>query len=46
VTTVTIGGANFPNFKARLNEVIALDAELCYSDAPKLGFWENVAAKR
>jgi hypothetical protein len=24
--------ANFPNFKAKLNEVIALDAELCYSD--------------
>jgi len=24
--------ANFPDFKARLNEVIALDAELCYSD--------------
>lgn len=24
--------ANFPNFKAALNEVIALDAELCYSD--------------
>ena len=24
--------ANFPNFKPRLNEVIALDAELCYSD--------------
>ena len=23
---------NFPNFKPRLNEVIALDAELCYSD--------------
>jgi hypothetical protein len=24
--------ANFPGFKAKLNEVIALDAELCYSD--------------
>jgi hypothetical protein len=24
--------ANFPGFKAALNEVIALDAELCYSD--------------
>jgi len=24
--------ANFPNFKAKVNEVIALDAELCYSD--------------
>jgi hypothetical protein len=24
--------ANFPNFKAALNTVIALDAELCYSD--------------
>ena len=24
--------ANFPNFKAKLNEIIALDAELCYSD--------------
>lgn len=24
--------ANFPNFKARAGEVIALDAELCYSD--------------
>ncbi len=23
---------NFPDFKARLNEVIAIDAELCYSD--------------
>jgi len=23
---------NFPNFKPKLNEVIALDAELCYSD--------------
>ncbi len=24
--------ANFPNFKPKVNEVIALDAELCYSD--------------
>ncbi|MBI3849492.1 MAG: hypothetical protein HY298_04260 [Verrucomicrobia bacterium] len=24
--------ANFPNFKPKLNEIIALDAELCYSD--------------
>jgi hypothetical protein len=24
--------ANFPDFKAKVNEVIALDAELCYSD--------------
>jgi hypothetical protein len=24
--------ANFPEFRAKLNEVIALDAELCYSD--------------
>jgi hypothetical protein len=24
--------ANFPDFKAKLNEVIALDSELCYSD--------------
>lgn len=24
--------ANFPGFKAKLNEVIAIDAELCYSD--------------
>lgn len=24
--------ANFPNFKAKLGEVIAIDAELCYSD--------------
>lgn len=27
--------ANFPEFKAKENEVIALDAELCYSDGEK-----------
>ena len=27
--------ANFPGFKAKLGEVIALDAELCYSDGGK-----------